>query len=169
MGPIAAKKKQQLQARPDQLAAQGSVDSQLDRQPARQLDRQLDDELPDQLPDQLPRLKRTIDDPAQAGHPAKRQARDRSATVLPFTPPPTSPAPTYETEARDDMALPATPSAQTIGNGKGGWVDLTGSPTLIDLTTSPTPARSPLRPLSSSAFNKGRSELQALLDENPWT
>jgi hypothetical protein len=62
------RKKQQLEAQPDQLAAQGSVDSQ----PARQLDRQIDklpdqlidDELPDHLLDQLPRLKRTIADPA---------------------------------------------------------------------------------------------------------
>jgi hypothetical protein len=175
-------------------AAGGSVDGQPDGRPAQQLGRQLDklpdqlpdqlpdDELPhelpnnellDQLPDQLPRLKRMIDDPAQAGHrPTKRQAGARSATAaaLPFiTPPPTSPAPTYETEARVAFTQPATPTAQTTGNGKGGWVDLTGSPTLIDLTTSPAPARSPLRPLGSSAFNKGLGELQALLDENPWT
>jgi hypothetical protein len=48
-------------------------------------------------------------------------------------------------------------------------VDLTGSPALMSLTTPPAPARSPLRPLSSSAFNKGLGELQALLGENPWT
>ncbi len=145
---------QQPEAQVVQLA-EGSVDSQLDRRPAC-------------LPDQLPSLKRTIDDLAQAGRPAKRQAGAGSATVLPFTPPPTSPASRHETEARVDMVLPATPSTQAIGKGKGGWADVTGSPTPIDLTTSPAPARSPLRPLSSSAFNKGLGELQSLLDENPW-
>ena len=117
---------------------------------------ELPDQLPDQPPDQLPKLKYIIDDPAQVVYsPTKRQTGDRSATAaaLPFiTPPPTSPAPIYKTEARVDLALPATATAQAIGNSKGGWVDLIGSPTLIDLTISPTPAYSPLRPLSSSAL-----------------
>ena len=162
---------------------------------------QMSDPMPDQTPSplldhtpsQLPRLKRTVAEPAQAGRPTKRQARDRSATILPFTPPPTSPfpVPTYETKVRVDLTLLATPTAQATGKGRQvdliDLVDLTGSPTptgerrqvdLIDLTGSPTPispttsptlTRSPLRPLSSSAINKGLGELQALLNENPWT
>ena len=92
---------------------EGSVDSQLDRRPAcrpsRQPARQPAQQL-DELPDQLPRLKRTIDDLAQAGRLAKRQAGAGSVTVLPFTPPPTSPVSRHETEARVDMALLAAPS-----------------------------------------------------------
>lgn len=121
-------------------------------------------QLLDYILDQLLRLKHIIAKLAQAGCLTKCQARERLATILPFTLLLTSPMPIHKTKVRVNLTLVATLTALAISKGRQvDLIDLIGSSTLIGLFIPPTLIYSPL---SSSAFNKGLDKLQALLNKN---